>query len=347
MRMLAGALAGDDVVATLTGDESLRARPMIRIIEPLNQMGARVLGTIDRAPLTVLGAQPLSAIHYEMPIASAQVKTAILLAGLNARGRTEIIEYPATRDHTERLLQWFGVDVDVEAEAIRYNGTSRTRTAIKGLRRFEARDIAVPGDISSAAFFIAAAAVLPGSELQIRNVCLNPIRTRFLSVLQLLGAHIEIRNLPDECNEPVGDVYVRGRSELEPQQPRANVIHGPLVAQLIDELPIMAVIGTRVQGGIEIREAQELRVKESDRIAATVKNLRAMGAEVSEFEDGLTVGPSQLRGAVLDSYGDHRIAMAFSVAALMATVASEIKGADCVAVSFPEFFGLLESVTER
>ena len=346
MRMLAGALAGHDVVATLTGDESLLARPMKRIIEPLNQMGAHVMGTMDCAPLTVMGRQPLRAIHYEMPVASAQVKSAILLAGLNANGRTEIIEPNVTRDHTERLLRWFGVDVD--SKTLDEDGTNRPQTTIAGPPAFEARDVAAPGDLSSAAFFIAAGAVLPGSQLQITNVGLNPTRTRFLSILQLLGAHIEVGNVRDKCNEPIGDVYVEGAEDLKPLQPEANLIRGPLIPQLIDELPILAVLATRLLGGIEIRDARELRLKESDRIASTVRNLRAMGAEVEEFADGLTVnGPTQLREAVVDSFGDHRIAMAFSVAAFLATGDSEIKGADCVSVSCPEFFQLLESVSKR
>lgn len=346
MRMLAGALAGHDVVATLTGDESLLTRPMKRIIQPLNQTGAHIQGTMDRAPLTVLGRQPLSAIRYELPVASAQVKTAILLAGLNARGRTEIIEPNATRDHTERLLSWFSIKVD--SKTIDDDGTSKTRTALEASQPFAARDVAVPGDMSSAAFLIAAAAAFPESELLITDVGLNPTRTGFLSILQLLGGDIELRNVRNEFNEPIGDVYFRGRYKFEPQAPRANLIRGSLVAQVIDELPILAVLGTRLLGGIEIRDARELRVKESDRLAATVTNLRVMGAEVEEFEDGLKVrGPCQLQGAVLDSYGDHRIAMAFSVAALIATGTSEIKGADCVRVSFPEFFRSLESVSER
>ena len=344
MRLLAGALAGHDVVATLTGDHSLLARPMKRIIDPLNQMGAQVVGTEDKAPLTVSGRSPLSAISYEISVASAQVKSAILFAGLNTHGRVDIIEPHATRDHTERLLSWFGVDI----ETIPIGRTDKTRTTIQGPQIIEGRDVVVPGDISSAAFFIAAAALLPGSKLQIRNVGLNPTRTGFLTVLQNLGAHIEIHNVRDECNEPVGDLYVEGTADLKPQQPEANVMCGSLIPNVIDELPILAVLGTRVRGGILIRDAKELRLKESDRITATVNNLRAMGADVEEFEDGLTVkGPTQLRGAVIDSYGDHRIAMAFSVAALMAEGETKIKDADCARVSFPEFFQLLDTLSKR
>jgi 3-phosphoshikimate 1-carboxyvinyltransferase len=347
MRMLVGALAGQDVVATLTGDESLLARPMKRIIEPLTQMGARVFSTDERAPLTVLGQRPLRSICCEMPVASAQVKSAILLAGLNASGRTEVIEAEGvTRDHTERLLRRF--DVEVESKTIAHNGAARTHTTIKGLQQFAGRDISVPGDISSAAFFIAAAAILPNSELEITTVGLNPTRTGFLRTLQLLGAQIEMKNVRAECNEPVANIYIKGVDDLVPFEPQANLIRGPMVAQLIDELPILAVTGSQVFGGIEIRDAGELRLKESDRIAATVKNLREMGAEVEEFDDGLVVdGPTRLRGAVIDSGGDHRIAMAFAIAALMASGESKIEGADCVRISFPEFFQLLESLIVR
>jgi len=206
VRLLAGALAEHNVVATLAGDQSLLARPMKRIIDPLNQMGAQVVGTEDKPPLRVSGRSPLSAISYEMSVASAQAKSAILFAGLKAHGRTEIIEPHATRDHTERLLGWFGVDI----KTIPIRRTNKTRTTIEGPHIIEPRDVVVPGDISSAAFLIAAAALLPGSKLQIRNIGLNPTRTGFLTVLQSFGAHIEVRNVQDVWYEPVGDTYVEG-----------------------------------------------------------------------------------------------------------------------------------------
>ncbi|HEX8097547.1 MAG TPA: 3-phosphoshikimate 1-carboxyvinyltransferase [Pyrinomonadaceae bacterium] len=350
MRMLAGVLAGQDFESELTGDDSLRSRPMKRIIEPLELMGARVESAAGRAPLRVRGRRPLQPISYRVPVASAQVKSCLLLAGLSAGGRTEVIESGGpTRDHTERMLRWLGVPVEVE---MKKDDAEASRVfAVQGPAGFDARDISVPGDISSAAFFIAAASLLPGSDLRMEGVGLNPTRARIVDVLRGLGAQIQVEEVREECNEPVGTVRVKGSDEeLAPQDAgRSHVISGGLVPQLIDELPVLAVVGTRVRGGLTIRDAAELRVKESDRLAATAANLRAMGAVVEEHEDGLTVsGPSKLRGARLDSYGDHRITMAFAVAALLADDESEIAGAEeCVGVSFPEFFGLLESAAGR
>jgi 3-phosphoshikimate 1-carboxyvinyltransferase len=383
MRMLAGVLAGQPFVSTLTGDESLRARPMRRIIEPLERMGARFASHEGRAPLRIEGRAPLEAIRYEMPVASAQVKSAILLAALGARGRTEIIErHGATRDHTERMLRWFGVnvettserlnsqhemsdnltndaaqsfDVEHDADASRvaaspFDTDAASLVSVEGMQSYAARDVDVPGDISSAAFLIAAAALLPGSQLEIEGVGLNPTRAQILRTLGALGADVETSGVQERCHEAVGTLHVRGGRKLAPPDARsgAHVLSGAQIAQLIDELPVLAVVGSQVAGGLEIREAAELRFKESDRIRTTVENLRAMGAEVEELPDGLVVrGPVRLRGARLDAHGDHRIAMAFAVAALVAEGASEIAGAECVAVSFPEFFSLLESVTER
>ncbi|HXG85961.1 MAG TPA: 3-phosphoshikimate 1-carboxyvinyltransferase [Pyrinomonadaceae bacterium] len=347
MRMLAGALAGQNLTAVLTGDASLQKRPMKRIIEPLRLMGASITSQANCAPLKIEGRHPLHSISYEMPTASAQVKSCLLLAGLNAFGQTKIIEkFPATRDHTERMLRWFGVNV--ETQTIHDNGASKNVLTVGGPVQFAARDFSVPGDMSSAAFFIAAAAMLDDSELEITGVGLNPTRSQILDTLRSWGVEIEISNRRDECNEPVGDLRISRSDNLAPQKGGANVLRGAVIASLIDELPILAVLGTQIQGGIEIRDAGELRVKESDRIQATVENLRRMGAAVEEFEDGLMIdGPVRLKGARVDSYGDHRIAMAFAVAALCAEGESEIGGAECVAVSFPEFFGLLESVIER
>jgi 3-phosphoshikimate 1-carboxyvinyltransferase len=291
-----------------------------------------------------------------MPVASAQVKSCVLLAGLGAEGRTEVVEPAAqTRDHTERMLRWFGVRVetrelhDEAARAGDAGGAGRVVVSVEGGSRLVARDLTVPGDISSAAFPLAAAALLPGSELELESVGLNPTRAAVLETFRSLGVALEVSDAREESNEPAGRVRVRSAAGLLPTSPAANVISGALVPQLIDELPVLAVVGTRVEGGLEIRDARELRVKESDRISATVANLRAMGARVEEFEDGLRVeGPVRLRGARLKSFGDHRIAMAFAVAALAAEGETEIEGAEeCVAVSFPEFFTLLESVTER
>jgi 3-phosphoshikimate 1-carboxyvinyltransferase len=347
MRLMAGVLAAQPFLSTLTGDESLSGRPMRRVLEPLERMGAKLSAVDGHAPLRVEGRRPLSAIRYEMPVASAQVKSCVLLAGLGAEGRTEVVEPSAqTRDHTERMLRWFGVEVGTEELS---DETGRVVVSVEGGSRLSARDLTVPGDISSAAFPAAAAALLPGSELELEGVGLNPTRAGILDALRGLGVELSVEDERETSNEPTGLIRVRGGGRLTPTKEGANVIRGPLVAQLIDELPVLAVVGTAVHGGLEIRGARELRVKESDRIATTVANLRAMGADVEEFEDGLRVeGPVRLRGARLQSYGDHRIAMAFAVAALAAEGETEIEGAEeCVGVSFPEFFPLLETLTER
>lgn len=348
MRMLAGMLAAQNFATTLTGDASLQTRPMKRIIEPLELMGARISSNKGRPPLRIEGAT-LDPISYELPVFSAQVKTCVLFAGLLAHGRTEVIERTgATRDHTERLLQWFGAPIEVTQDE-----DSETRTcAVVGPAAFPGRDVRVPGDFSSAAFFIAVAAFLPGSELEIPGVGLNPTRTQFLETLRSLGAKIEIRQAQIDCNEPVGTIVIRGTDGLGPTQvgPSSNslTIEGQLAAALIDELPLLAVVGTQLPGGLAIRDARELRYKETDRIAAAVRNLRALGAEVAEYDDGLAVaGGARLKGAQLDACGDHRIAMAFSVAALLAEGDSQINGSESVAISFPEFFERLESIVER
>lgn len=339
MRLLAGILAGQKFTSTLTGDASLRSRPMQRIIEPLRMMGASMSSSDGRAPLVIEGNQPLRAIKHELPVASAQVKSCVLLAGVNAEGRTEIIEHEVTRDHTERMLCWFGIPLEIRhVEGLR-------AITVHGPLRFKARDVSIPGDVSSAAFFIAAAALLPGSSLEITGVGVNPTRVNFLEQLQSLGVDAAVGHLREECNEDVGTIRVSGSKSSSDAQAS---LRGPLIPQLIDELPLLAVVGSQIEGGIQIRDAAELRAKESDRIAATVQNLRAMGAEVEEFKDGLRVaGPTSLRGGLVDPRGDHRIAMAFSVAGLIAQGETEIKNAECVGVSFPEFFELLESVVER
>ena len=351
MRLLAGLLAAQGFASTLTGDESLSRRPMRRVIEPLELMGARLVAVDGHAPLRVEGRRPLRAVEYETPVASAQVKSCVLLAGLGAEGRTVVVERGAlTRDHTERMLAWFGAEV--ETFAARSGAGAEVHTArVGGPARLSARDLSVPGDISSAAFLLAAAALLPGSDVTVEGVGLNPTRAEIVSTLRRLGADVHVEDSRDASNEPVGDVRARGAGGLAPggADGGANVLRGAEVARLIDELPVLAVVGTQTRGGLEIRDARELRVKESDRISAVVANLRAMGAEVEEFEDGLRVGgPTPLRGARLQSFGDHRIAMAFAVAALAASGETFIEGAEeCVAVSFPEFFPLLESLAER
>jgi 3-phosphoshikimate 1-carboxyvinyltransferase len=347
MRLLAGILAGQDFTSTLTGDESLRSRPMQRIIEPLQMMGAKISSHDGRAPLLIQGHGSLQAINYELLVASAQVKSCILLAGLRAEGRTEVIENQTTRDHTERMLSSFGIQIETgKAER---EGEDACFAAVNGPARLSARNLLIPGDVSSAAYFIAAAALLPASSLEISDVGVNPTRILFLDQLRTMGLDVEITGVRKDNHEPVGSIRVQGsRKQLSRVSGPPITIRGLVVPQLIDELPLLAVSGSQIEGGIEIRNAAELRVKESDRIAATALNLRAMGADVEEFDDGLRVaGPVKLRGAKIYPHGDHRIAMAFAVAALLAEGETEITDAECVAVSFPEFFELLESVVER
>lgn len=338
LRILAGVLAGYDFTAELVGDESLSSRPMRRIIEPLELMGARIESSSGKAPLKVRGARTLSPITYKLPVASAQVKSAILFAGLNAEGRTTVIETTQSRDHTERLFNGFGVPVTTNSDL---------SVTLDGPARFTGGSITIPGDVSSAAYFVAAAMLLPDSQLTIEGVGLNPTRAAYLSVLSSWGADIATTDVQTERNEPYGTINVRGGITGNAKEAE-QTLDQSMIPSLIDELPLLAVVGSQIDGGIRIRDAGELRLKESDRLATTAANLRAMGAEVEEFPDGLSVsGPTQLHGALIDSHGDHRIAMAFSVAALLAKGETEISGAECVAISFPEFFPLLESVVRR
>ena len=338
LRILTGVLAGHDLTAQLIGDESLSGRPMRRIIEPLELMGAKIQATEGKAPLTIRGSRRLDPITYKLPVASAQVKSAILFAGLNAEGRTTVIEPSPSRDHTERLFNGFGVPVTTSADL---------SVELDGPARFTGGSITIPGDISSAAYFIAAAMLLPDSQLTIQAVGLNPTRAAFLSVLRSWGADITTTDLQIERNEPYGTINVHG-GITRTAKDNERALSRSMIPSLIDELPLLAVAGSQIEGGIHIRDAGELRLKESDRLATTALNLRAMGAEVEEFDDGLSVnGPAQLRGSSVDSHGDHRIAMAFAVAALIADGETEIAGSECVAISFPEFFGLLESLVVR
>lgn len=336
LRILAGVLAGHDFTAELVGDESLSSRPMRRIIEPLEMMGAKIESTDGKAPLKIHGSSQLKGITYKLPVASAQVKSAVLFAGLNATGRTTVIETSPSRDHTERLFNAFGIPVTTNADR---------SVTLYSRGRFVGLPITIPGDISSAAYFVAAAMLLPGSQLTIEGVGLNPTRAAFLSVLSSWGGDISTTDMQFERNEPHGTINVRGGLSGTVID---RTLSGAMIPSLIDELPLLAVVGSQIERGIQIRDAAELRLKESDRLATTAANLRAMGAEVEEFEDGIAVsGPIQLYGAAIDSHGDHRIAMAFSVAALIAKGETEIGGAECVAISFPEFFTLLESVAQR
>jgi 3-phosphoshikimate 1-carboxyvinyltransferase len=333
MRMISGLLSAQQGSFTLIGDASLSRRPMERIRKPLANMGADITLTDGHAPVNIQGTA-LRAIDYTTPVPSAQVKTGVLLAGLQTDGNTIVREALRTRDHSELALRAFGATLNRSIDSI----------TISGPQTLHAIEAAVPGDISSAAFFLCAAALFPGSGLILDGIGLNPTRATLLDVLTALGARIAVLQLQEAHSELVGTVQITTDTEGL----GSTTISGALAAQLIDELPVLAAIGPYTSGGIRIRDAKELRVKESDRIALVARNLRAMGAEVEEFEDGLDVpGGQKLHGALIDSGGDHRIAMAFSVAALRAEGETLIQGAESTAISFPEFFDLLDIVAER
>jgi 3-phosphoshikimate 1-carboxyvinyltransferase len=330
LRMLAGALAGRPFRAVLTGDESLVKRPVERVAAPQRRMGATVSTTGGRPPVAVEGGR-LRGIEYDMPVASAQVKTAVLLAGLQAEGETTVREPAPSRDHTERMLPAFGVGV----------ARGRLSATVRGGARLRGAEIAVPGDASSAAFLVVAALVLPDSEVRLDGVLLAPTRTAFLDVLRAMGGKVEVR-VESTDPEPVGSI-VAASSRLH-----GTAVDPGLVPSLIDEVPALAAAAALAEGTFEVTGAAELRVKESDRIAALAEGLCALGARVRELPDGLQVdGGKRLRGARVRAHGDHRIAMALSVAALAAEGATEVEGSDCVAVSFPGFYGLLGKATGR
>lgn len=324
MRLLAGVLAGQPFLSVVTGDRYLRRRPMRRVIEPLGLMGATVLSrTGGLAPLAIAGGR-LRGIDYELPVASAQVKSCVLLAGLFAEGVTTVRERFTTRDHTERLLAYLGADVR----------RSDGRVSLRGGAPLEARPIAVPGDISSAAFFAVAAAIVPGSDVVMRNVGLNESRAGVLAVLARSGASVIVEPDAEVAGEPAGTVRVAATGRLG-----AFEVGAAEVPLLVDEIPVLAVAATQAEGTTVISGAQELRVKESDRLHAMAVNLRAMGATVEERPDGLVIdGPTRLRGAVVRADGDHRVAMALAIAGLVAEGETVIEDADCVAVSYPSFF---------
>jgi 3-phosphoshikimate 1-carboxyvinyltransferase len=328
MRMLAGVLAAHPFDSTLDGDASLRRRPMRRVITPLEAMGARVTSTHDRPPITVHGTAAIRAIDFEPEVPSAQVKSAILLAGLQTDGVTRVRERASTRDHTERALEAFGAHVSREADGV----------SLEGRQRLAGRMLHVPGDISSAAFWLAAAAALPGSDLVLDHVGLNPTRTAMIEVLRRMGAHIETEVIHEQAHEPVGTIRVRHRAVVP------TVIDPIEVPGIIDELPVLAALAAH-GGDLLVTGAQELRVKESDRIAALVVGLRALGGTIDEQHDGFHVrGRTRLIGGEADAHGDHRLAMAFAIAALGATGPTTIQGAGAAAVSYPEFFFVLESL---
>lgn len=325
MRLLAGVLASQKFDSVLVGDESLSGRPMGRVMIPLGEMGAQIDARGEKegcAPLHISGGS-LKAIEYDMPVASAQVKSAVLLAGLFAPDTTVVCQPATTRDHSERLLNYFGVEVVTEGN----------RISIEGGQKVTARDLVVPGDVSSAAFWIVAAAVTPGSKLTLTNVGLNPTRTAIITVLKRMGARITDTIEHEDGGEP------RGLIEIEGGTLTGTGILPEEVPNLIDEVPILAVAGALSEGTMTIRNAHELRVKETDRIDTVVKNLRAMGGEVEEFDDGMVIpGGQKLQGAQLDSYGDHRIAMAFAIAGLLAESGeTTIVNTACVNTSYPSF----------
>lgn len=332
MRLLAGLLAGQPFRSRLTGDASLSKRPMKRVIEPLVQMGAtiRAEGPNERPPLVIEGG-PLQPLHFHSPVASAQVKSAVLLAGMFASGKTTVTEPVQSRDHTERMLEYFLVRPQKDDLSVSLFG---------GLTP-ESRDFQVPGDISSAAFWLVAAAAHPAAHLLIEDVGLNPTRTGILGVLLRMGAHIH-EGIENEDAEPLGTIDLRGA------RLRGTHIGGKEIPNVIDELPVLAVAGALAHGRTVISDAAELRVKETDRLAAIATNLRAMGAQVSETEDGLEIiGGVPLHGARLSSFGDHRIAMAFAIAGLFAEGETVIQDTECVATSYPGFEQQLEKILKE
>ncbi len=331
MRMLAGILAGQSFRTVIGGDASLSRRPMKRVIEPLTQMGARIKSSEGGLPPLEIEGGGLKPIHYELPVASAQVKTSILFAGLFAEGLTEVVEPHQSRDHSEIALAQMGAQIERRGNTL----------ALEGKPSLKGRELHVPGDISSAAFFLVAGLLVPGSQLTFNDVGLNPTRTAIIDFLQSIGGEVKVLKANSVNGETSGNLQVTAGPL------KGGLIAPEIIPGLIDELPVLAVLGTQTQEGLVFRGAQELRVKESDRIAAVAENLRKMGAEVEEFPDGLRVpGRQRLRGAEVSSYGDHRIAMAFAVAGLIAEGATTVKDSGCVRISFPAFFDTLARVTE-
>ena len=330
MRLLAGLLAGQKFYSVLSGDRYLRKRPMQRVVEPLRRMGARVFGRKNGEfpPLTILGGG-LKAMDHSSPIPSAQVKTCLLLAGLYAKGRTSVTEPYRSRDHTERMLKFLGAKIEV----------NDLRVSVEGNDSFSGANIWVPGDLSAASFFMGGAAILKGSKLKILGVGLNPTRRGFIDVLVQMGADIEILNLKKVCEEEVGDIEVRGGNL------RGVVVQGEAIPRLIDEIPILAVVACFAKGETVIKDARELRVKETDRIRAIKIELTKMGAQIEEKKDGMVIkGVGRLEGAQCDSHGDHRMTMALAIAGLCARGKTQVLDSGCIATSFPNFERVLEEI---
>lgn len=332
MRLLSGLLAGQGFLSILSGDHSLNRRPMRRVIEPLTAMGAEIWGRAGGyyPPLSIKGCPRLEGIAYQLPVASAQVKSALLLAGLYARSETKLTEPEKSRDHTERMLQAMGVDIEVRG----------LQTTLRPGRELESQEFFVPGDISSAAFFLVAALTVPGSEVMIREVGINPTRAGLIEVLQEMGARITIENQRVVGGEPIGDI-VAAYSELHSAR-----VEGEIIPRLIDEIPILAVAMALAQGESAVRDAGELRVKESDRIKAICSELGKMGAMVEEVDDGFIIQgcPDGFKSAAVDSRGDHRIAMSTAIAALRARGETTIHNSEVVNISFPEFWPMLKNL---
>ena len=317
---------------TVTGDSSLRSRPMSRVVKPLQQMGAQIWGRNNNslAPLAIQG-QNLKPIHYQSPIASAQVKSCVLLAGLMTEGKTTVTEPALSRDHSERMLRAFGAELSVDPET--------NSVTVTGQAQLHGQKVVVPGDISSAAFWLVAGAIVPGSNLLIENVGVNPTRTGILEALEMMGADIQLENERTVAGEPVADLRVRSSSL------KACTIAGDLIPRLIDEIPILAVAAVFAQGTTIIRDAEELRVKESDRIEVMAKQLNSMGAKVTELPDGMEItGGTPLTGTDVDSYTDHRIAMSLAIAALNSTGTTTINRAEAASISYPDFIPTLQQV---
>jgi 3-phosphoshikimate 1-carboxyvinyltransferase len=332
MRLISGILSANPFFSVLTGDSSLRSRPMKRVIRPLSLMGAQIIGrnSSNYAPLAIMGGN-LKPITYDMPVASAQVKSSILLAGLYPEGRTIVREQTISRDHTERMLSAFGADLKRDGLTV----------VVDGNRELYSQEIDVPGDFSSAAFFMVAALIIPGSEVILKNVGINPTRTGLIDVLKNMGADIEITNMRSVSGEPVADIGCRGKAGL-----KAATVSGEMVPSLIDEFPVLCVAAAKAEGTTVIRGAEELRIKESDRIKAMATELARMGVLIEEYPDGLSItGSENLRGAEVDSHGDHRIAMSMAVAGLTAQGTTTINNASAVAISFPDFFTIIQRLS--
>ncbi|MBN1596107.1 3-phosphoshikimate 1-carboxyvinyltransferase [candidate division FCPU426 bacterium] len=345
VRLLAGVLAGQAFSSVLTGDDQVRRRPMRRIVEPLELMGATIKSRPGYlCPLEIQG-RPLHAVHYQVPVASAQVKSCLLLAGLFAEGKTHITLPSLSRDHTERMLAYFGADISRPGNSTpmeaHWAATAKEEVAVQGRTPLQGRKVEVPADISSAAFFMVAAAVLPGSYLRLANVGINPTRTGVVEVLQRMGADIVFGPTRMYSGEPVADIIVKGTRSL-----RGRPICGEdLIPRLIDELPILAVAAAAAEGETVIEDAAELRVKETDRIGALAEELRKIGIEVEERPDGMVIQGGEIRGGQADSHGDHRLAMSLAIAGLFSEDGVEILHADCVKTSFPGFWECLQSVS--